>query len=106
MGKGRDHDINNSFKKTFMITDTFGHYNEWMMSIRRLCQIMWSRKWHNLPPQTLMLGTNTMIFILFLWQIFAILLLKKRSQVPMVKRNFWKISQKVITFWGRKLSNC
>jgi hypothetical protein len=32
----------------------FGHYVECMIITRRLCRIMWSRKWHNLPPRTVM----------------------------------------------------
>jgi hypothetical protein len=34
----------------------FGHYYMCTIIIRRLCHMMWSRKWHNLFPQTLLWG--------------------------------------------------
>jgi len=44
----------NDGKKKLCSTDTLCHYYNCMIINGRLCHITWSRKWHSLPPQTLM----------------------------------------------------
>jgi hypothetical protein len=48
----------------------------WMIITRRLCHIIWLSKWHNLPPQTLILHMTVDIgtCILYLWLIRTCLL--------------------------------
>jgi hypothetical protein len=45
----------NNFENTFHVQRHFGHYYECMIINGRLCHIMSSRQWHNLPPKTLIL---------------------------------------------------
>jgi hypothetical protein len=44
----------NCLEKHYFQQTHSGHYYACMIIIGRLCRIMWSRIWHNLPPQTLM----------------------------------------------------
>ncbi len=54
-GKTIPHGVPDSrIKKKFMFNRDFGHSYECMIITRRLCHTLWSRKWHDLPPQTLM----------------------------------------------------
>ncbi len=58
--QGRDHSmtlryglVDSTFIKKFLFHRDFDYYYKCLIITRRLCHRMWSRKWHNLPPQVL-----------------------------------------------------